>query len=918
MRRRKRMLDGLDQDFRDHITQETQDNIARGMSREEARFAALRKFGNVAQIREHIRSVWSAMWIEQLLQDVRYGIRKLRKSPGFTFVAIVALAIGIGVNAVVFTGYRATFGRTIDAHNPGEIANLALIRPSGATSFLFSYPDYGDYRDSVRSFSGLIAFSVEQMTLSGVGAIVSQQSSRDGSSLGRLLLPSGRASDAEFASVYVVSENYFKVLGVETLRGRSFEMIGSAELEASPAVMISENYWQRRFERGPTVLGETIRLNGAAVTVVGVTPRDFVGTGVAVPDFWFPVSLYPLVHSEDKSLRDRENQFCRMFGRLAPGASIAQAQAEMNLQANHVRTLHDAHSDAARPSAVLTWPGSPFPLPLKQYQGLELTMLLVVVASAMVLAVACSDVASLQLARASSRQSELSIRVSLGASRLRLIRQLLTESALLSIASGAIALLFTWGLLKVLANVIASDMPVEFGTLIFRVTPDLGIFAYVFAISLGAGILFGLTPAIESSRSGLSSAARAATSPARSRRLQDILIAAQVALSLVLMIAGSMFIRAASRVLSMETGYDSKHVVFLNLQFPNGPKYNANQKAAIVREIRMRLSGLPGVNAVTSAQPPDSFSFQTPTTTVAEEKTSGQKVRAIIPYTVVQANYFETLSIPVILGREFPPQASLSGHNVIVSESAAKEFWPDQNPVGRILHLTATDEKFHNLSELTGEGPEYQVIGVARDTRGIAFDGSDSKRVYLQLPEGGVPNRPILIRAQSDPALVIRAIDQIISSVDPDLVATTSTLQETLRQSPPFFISSVAAAFASTVGFLGLLLVSMGIYGTVSYVVVLRTREVGIRMAVGAQKRDILRLILRESTRPVFAGLVVGMFLAVGASYLFRGILYRASSVDVISLIGTSVLFLAITLLAAYPPSLRATRVDPIVALRNE
>ncbi len=857
---------------------------------------------------------------ETILQDLRYAARMLYRNAAFTTVAVLALALGIGANTAVFSAYKAMVARPLDARDPGEMVNLALIRNSGASDFTFSYPDYEAYRDSVHSFRGLIAFSAEHMRLSDAGGVISQRTSAAGSAMERLgLLPSRPgAGNVEFASVFVVSENYFKVLEVPALRGRTFDSLGNAERTASPSILISENYWQKRFAGDPAVLGKTLRLNGVAVTIIGITPHDFVGTNIGAPAFWLPLSLEPLLHADRNWLLDRESRQFRLFARLAPGATISHVQAEMTILADHLRTLHDPRSELAKPATVLVWPGSPFPLPLKLLRGLEFTVLLIMLAAAMLLLVACANVGSLQLARARARQHELHTRLSLGASRSRLIRQLLTESALLGLVAGVVALLFAWAFSGVLLTQIAATVPPEEGALIFAVTPDREVFAYVFAVSLVAGILFGLAPALESSRSALLSAARTSTSPVRTRRLQNILIAAQVSLSLVLMIAGSMLIRSSIHSLKMETGYDSKHVVDVDIQFPEASKHDAGRNLALLRQLRSRLAALPGVAAITSARAPDGNNFRTAAVSLQGEKSSSKGVQSIVYYSYVQANYFATLSIPLLLGRGFQSQAGQAEHSVILSESAAKQLWPGENPIGRTLRLGSTDERVHNVNELVADGPAYAVIGVARDTRGVEFDGSDSKKIYLPLPDDQLPGHPMLIRTQSDPAQVIRMIDPVISSIDPQLVATSSTLDEMLRRTAPFIASSMAAAIASTVGLLGLLLASMGIYGTVSYIVLLRTREIGIRLAIGAQKRDVLGLVLRESTRPVLAGLVVGMFLAVGASYLLRGVLYGVNTVDGISFIGVSLLFLAIALLAAYPPSRRAMRVDPMVALRYE
>ena len=784
----------------------------------------------------------------------------------------------------------------------------------------FSIPDYEAYRDHINSFSGLIAISNPQyLALSGAGGVSSQRNSATGSLVGRLglaLLPNG---NMETATTFLVSENYFSVLGVGAIRGRTFVAGESSKFSASPSALISENYWQKRFGGDPAILGRTVRLNGVAFTIVGITPHNFVGTTVEAPDFWLPLTLEPLVHPDDNWLRNRENLCCRIFARLAPGVTIDQAQAEMTLLAVHLSALHDPHSDLGKAATAVVWPGSPFPYPLKLYGGLEYASLLIMGAVGMVLVIACANVASLQLARAASRQSELGMRLSLGASRGRIIRQLLTESALLGLIAGAIALLFSWAFLQVVVVMVANAFPAEYGTFIFHVTPDLGIFAYVFCLSLVAGILFGLAPALESSGAALSSALKAGsgTAKVRSRRIRNSLMAAQVAVSLMLLIAGSMLIRSSVRALKMETGYDSKHILSLELRFPGGQKYSSSRRITLVRELRTRLAALPGVTAITSARAPDGGLFRTAAISLNGEKPSPQNTRAILYYTYVQPNYFQTLGIPLLFGRGFQTQAGQPETAVILSESAAQLLWPQQNPIGRRLRL-APGGQFQMKGEVSADGPAYEVIGVARDTRGVLLNGTDSEQIYLPLPDDRLPEFPILIRTQAAPAHIMNAIGPTILSIDPNLAAYSFTLEEMLRQTESFLASSISAAFASSIGLLGLLLASMGIYGTVSYIVVLRTREVGIRMALGAKKGDVLILMLRESTRPVVAGLIAGMCLAQAASYLLRGILYGLHTVDGISIAGVSLMFLAIALLASYLPSRRAMHVDPIVALRYE
>lgn len=858
------------------------------------------------------------MLTETLLRDISHSLRLLARTPGSALLAIFSLALGIGINTAVYTGYKAIVARPLDARDPGSLVSLAVKRKGSRPEASFSYPDYETLRQSVHAFEDLIAYRPSQLTFSeGTPARRrSRPTPSGGTSVGRLaMLRNDSAGSAEFASVFVVSPNYFRLLGSGMLAGRDFESIGAAELARTPAVLISENYWRKRFSGDPAIVGRTVYLNAIAVIIAGVTPHDFCGTGVGAPSFWAPIGLEPLFHSDDRWPSDRETAHYRLFGRLVRHATIAQAQAELNAAIDGLRTLHDPRSDAAKPSTALVWPGSPFPLPLREYGGLTLTIALIMAAAAMVLVVACANVASLQLARSRSRDDELRIRLSLGASRLRIVGQLLTESGFLGLIAGALAFPLTWALLRMAAAALANALPGEYGGLVLDVNPDLAIFNYVSAVSLIAGMLSGLIPALESSQAVLRSVAAGATTPGRTRRLQDLLIAAQVSLSLVLMVAAVMAIRSSIRAVGTDTGYETKQVVALLLQFPDKLSYDAARRQTLVSELRARIGRLAGVVSVTNARLPADAGFATAAVALEPPDASKSSRQAIVHYTFVQPNYFETLGIALVLGRSF---SSRGERTVLVSESMARELWGEQNPVGRSLRLGVTDERQRRPEDLAADGLAYQVIGVARDTRSVDFGVSVSKRVYLPLADARAALYPILVRTRgAQPAETIRQFDPLLTAADPNVVASCSTLEDMLQQTAPFLIAALAAMVSSAVGLLGLLLAVMGIYGTVSYIVVLRTREVGIRMAIGARGGDVLGLILRESARPVAAGLAAGSVLAAGLAYFARGLLFGLDGADLESQAMVAAAFAAIGLAASYAPARRATSVDPMVALRH-
>jgi predicted permease len=829
--------------------------------------------------------------LEGVRQDLRYAARTLFRHRAFTAIAILALALGIAVNAIVFTAYRALVARPLDARDPDTLVNLVLRLQSGATEARFSYLDFEAYRDNLRSLSGVIAVSTEVLTLSD---------------------PSDPAARPQATNTFAVSDNYFSVLGVALARGRAFDAISASELAASPSVLISDNYWRQRFAADPGIVGRTVRLNGVAFTIVGVTPADFTGTSIAVPNFWLPLRHHPLVRPGDRRLEDREDLCCRLFGRLAPGVSMDAAQDEASILAARLRGLHAPGAELSKPVRVLVTPGSPLP-------GINATLrasiVLLVSAAMMVLVIACANAAGLELARLSARQHELATRWSIGASRWRLIQQLLTESALLGLLAGAAALPATWALMRLAVRKGVELLPPEF-TLILDVTPDIMVFAYVTAISLGAGLLFGLLPALSHTRPALLAITRTSAASFGRGRLRGALIAAQVAVSLTLMIAGGLLVRSAIQALTMDTGYEVDRTIEVTLKFADKRHETVDARAALANDLRTRLTATPGVSAVTTGRAPGGRGLRRAAFSLNGQVPSTDDARGATYYTWVQPNYFDTLGISLVRGRGFAAPVE-QARVAIVSEAAARRLWPMSDPIGRTLRF-ATATQLREQGELVPDGPVWTVVGVARDTRGVTMDRSDTEQVYLPLPRERAHEYPMLARTSDDADLVARRIDPLIARLDPALTATATTLRAMLRQSDVFLAASVSAAVASSIGLVGLLLATMGIYSAVSYDVVLRTREVGIRMAIGARRRDVLAVVMGGSTRAVLVGLAIGVVLAIGAARLLRGVLYGMGTADVISFTSVSLLFLAVALAASWVPSRRAIRIDPLAALRDQ
>jgi putative ABC transport system permease protein len=495
---------------------------------------------------------------------------------------------------------------------------------------------------------------------------------------------------------------------------------------------------------------------------------------------------------------------------------------------------------------------------------------------------------------------------------------LLTESAVLGVLAGAFGLVITWWVLRILVVQISAALPIEWGSLALHVEPDIHVFAYVFAISLLAGVLFGLAPALESSRPNLWAAIKGEGAKFGFRlgytRLRDVLVSIQACVCLFLLVAAGLLIRGSMRLLAISPGYEIKHVVGLDINFAESVGYTPQKEEAELRQLRDSVGRLPGVTSVTAGGPTGGLRIAN--IALDDTKTVSEVPARTLYYSFVAPNYFQSLSVPITLGRGFSRQQTSPPAEVILSESAANRLWPGKNPIGRKMTLDVKGQ-YHGRDELIPRNAPYEVVGIAKDTRPV-LPWVDSSSAYLPLPLDRWSGQPFLVQTRIGPKEVMAYIGRQVNSVDPNLVVYAATLEDLLTAAPSFVLSRLSAIFATIVGMLGLVLASVGVYGSVSYAVVRRTREMGIRMALGAKRHEVLSLILRESTRPVLVGLMAGFLAAAGASHLLRGLLFGLSTLDPVSFLGVSALFLLIALFAACIPAKRATRVDPMVALRYE
>jgi predicted permease len=811
--------------------------------------------------------------MESLLQDLRYALRRLRQAPGFATVAILIVALGIGANTAIFSIVNAVLFRPLPYERPDELVNVYVSDSRGREFATTSFPEFREFREQRDLFTGTIAFDMNVVT-----RIVD-----DGSSV----------LFAEY-----VTADYWDVLGLRPALGRGFlpedDVPGSA-----PVVILSHHTWQRDFGADPGVVGTSVNLNGVPVTVVGVGPADYNGVVVGVTSqIWLPYgSRVTVAPAEGEGLESRTSRSTWVRARLRPGVTVPQVQAALDVLMTRLAAEYPASNEGRRVQVVPTADVRFHPAvdrALRPVAGL----LMVVVG--LVLAVACSNLANLLLARAAARQKETAVRLALGAGRGRLIRQFLVESLVLALAGGAAGLALAYALTQGI-TAFRPPLPVP---IVLDLGIDVRVLAFTLVVSLATGTLFGLAPALRASRPDLVRSLKdEATSLRAGRRwfrLGNVLVVGQVAVSLLLLVAAGLFVRGLGRAQQVDPGFEARRVAILSLNLGEGP---AERGSAFLRQLQETLRARPDVRAVAVAdRVPLGFGIRTVGITV-DGFTPPDGDELEVDQTAVGPGYFATLGIPLVRGREFTERDDSAARVAIVSEAMARRFWGKVDVVGRSLRL--------------GQGPGVEIVGVARDTKVRTL--GEAPRPYLYTPLDVARDEFVTVVAATagDPGPVLAAMRRESRALRPDIpIFSATTMPQHLGIM--LFLPRMGAALLSLFGVLAMMLAAIGLYGVIAFAVSRRTREIGIRMALGARAGQVARLVVGEGMALVAVGAVIGLALALVAARPLRGALYGVAPHDPVALAAVALILGGVAFLASYLPARRAARVEPIEALRHQ
>jgi len=904
-----------------HVEKETEKNIAAGMPPDEARRQALIAFGGVTQTRESLREIHGGGFFEAVLQDARYGLRMLRKTPGFTAIAVLTLALGIGANTAIFSLIDAVIFRSMPIEAPGDLFVFEWHAHQPPSNY--SYHSFGDCDDHLKAsppggcslplpyfkdvqaqtgvFSHLTAFtSAGQLDMSGNGP-------------------------AKMVKGEFVSGDYFPTLGVHAYMGRLISP--SDDQQDAPAVaVLNYGFWQREFGASNSAVGKTIRLNGISFLIVGVAEPRFDALTLANKyDLWAPLAQRPHLVPRWNPRQDKMNaSWLIILGRVKPGVSVSQAQAAVSLLFHNDMLQSDIKMFKPENDPAIRLVSAPRILGGTQKQILQ-PLYVMMMCVTVVLLIACANVAGLLLARSASRQREIAVRVALGAKRGRIILQLLTESVMLAVAGGILGLLVAiWGA-KALMWIVSAGAP---SPLAFSPELDWRVLAFTAGISLLTGIVFGLAPALRGSDVGLTSSLKTTSDglapQGKHRRITagGMLVSVQMALAIVVLVTAGLFVRTLSNLKALNPGFDTHNVLLFGID-PRLAGYKGAQVDSLFQRLQEKFSALPGVTAASYSAAPllagslSTTGFHKPGTPPTSRDEKDDVPSDELP---VGPKFFSTLHIPLLTGRDFTAaDFAIAEENsgetpgsaptpVIVNQVFAEQYFPGVNPVGQIFADTVPvkpDEK---------KNPGFVIIGVVGNTKYNTLRREIQPTFYSPTIDGSAYFE---LRTALDPMALVPVAKDIANHENQDLALFRIATQKQMLDRQ-VFIERITAQLSSFFGVLALVLACLGLYGLLSYEVTRRTREIGIRMAVGAQSHNVIGLVLVKAIALIAGGAALGIGVALGVTRFLASFLYGVHAGDPLTLVAVAGLLAVVALAACYIPARRATRVDPLVALRYE
>lgn len=903
---RRRQLDrDLNDELQFHLAMREEKLREQGVPAEEAHYAARRDFGNATQAKQAHRELWTFPFLETIWQDLLYGLRQLRRNPGFTAVAVITLALGIGANTAVFSLVNAVLLHNLPVPDPSRLAlfsdnpseSMSMSRgiPSGRQT-QFSYPFYKYVRDNSRLFEAICAFQTPEDTLTV---------REEGQPSGALQVAQGK----------MVSGNFFSVLGVRAVIGRTLTPADDKP-GAPPVALVSFNYWQRKLAGNPGVVGRTFDVDGVSMMIVGVAPKGFYGVRLKAhyADFWMQLSLRPrlplTVMPQARSLlTDSNTYWMNMMGRLKPGVTLEQARAEIDseltqyLAARTGSKISKAEWQEIERAYVPLSSGERG-LSQLRYQYAEPLRILLVVAG-LVLLIACANVANLMFAHATARRGEMAMRLALGGTRLRIMRQIFTETVLLTGAGALAGAVLSWWSVRVLVTTVASKVPLS-------VRPDLAVLAFTAGVSFLAVILSGLAPALRATRVELISALKLGSAPGAGKRPRfeagRALVVFQIAASLLLMVGAGLLVRSLVDLENQNLGFNPEHVLLVSID-PELAGYKSSELPALYHELVDRMNALPGVRSasigMTSPMSGSQGGFQ------VSVEGQPQPASGIAPQVVVVGpHYFETEGMKVVAGRAVSKQDTASSTAVaVVNQAFVQRLIPHGSPVGLYF---SPGPRFNP--------PGYEIVGVVQNARFSSVREPAGPMFFLsafQLKSVMASVNEIEVRVAGDPPNVTAEVRRAVHEIDPNLPVTDVTTLRT-QVNDSLGQQRLISGLTSLFGFLGLLLALVGLYGILAYSVVRRTHEIGIRIALGAQKGDVLRMVVRQGMKLSVFGVSIGIAAALALTQFLSSLLYGVKPTDPLTFIIVSLILLGVALLACYIPARRATKVDPMAALRHE